>query len=203
MALLTVLSTAGGAATFVKTGERTEEYSPGTTWHTVYYYYSYQLTATPDSGYVFSSWTKAGTSGTYSKDNPLTIEFLDHYVTHPGTQYETTYQGPDQTFTAVFNAVIPFTVATESSPVMGGTTTGGGQYTSGSFCTVSATPANGYEFIRWVLTTGATSKNTSFRFQVTQNITATAYFRQYTGLPLYGSSGTILCNSSGKILCDA
>lgn len=96
-----------------------------------------------------------------------------------------------------------YTVTTEASPIAGGTTTGDGQYASGSTCTVTATPANGYEFVRWELSTGLTSKNASFPFTVTQNTTATAYFRQYTGLPLYGSSGTILYGSSGTILCDA
>ena len=94
-------------------------------------------------------------------------------------------------------------VSTASDPLAGGTTTGDGQYASGATCTVVATPANGYEFVRWVLSTGDTSKNASYSFTVTQDTTATAYFRQYTGLPLYGSSGTILCNASGSILCDS
>ena len=67
---------------------------------------------------------------------------------------------------------------------------------------MTATPANGYAFVRWVLSTGGTSTSSSYSFIVTQDTTAMAYFRQYTYMPLYGSSGTILHGSSGSILYD-
>lgn len=96
-----------------------------------------------------------------------------------------------------------YTVTTAANPGAGGTTTGDGQYAYGSTCILSATPANGYEFVRWVLSTGATPTSRDYSFTVTQDTTATAYFRQYTNLLLHGSSNTLLHGSSGTLLHDS
>lgn len=156
----------------------------GTTSGDGYYYEgtSCTISATPASGYEFVNWT-GGISATTS-----TYTFSVH---------------SDISCTANFQvAVTNYPVTTVSSPIAGGTTTGDGQYASGSTCTVTATPANGYAFVRWVLSTGDQSTSMSYSFEVTQNITATAYFRQYTYMPLHGASGTILHGSSGSILYD-
>ena len=42
-----------------------------------------------------------------------------------------------------------YQVTTSSSPSVGGTTTGGGSFVSGSSVTVSASPSQGYHFVKW------------------------------------------------------
>ena len=45
--------------------------------------------------------------------------------------------------------ITSYTVAVSADPTAGGTVSGGGTYTSGSRCTVTATPAPGYQFVNW------------------------------------------------------
>lgn len=168
------------------------------------YYEDYTLTATPDTGYSFVNWTcvtAEGVSLSPTSSNPFTFSL---FVKSHSNEGDYIPRSLPRTYTANFtqNQPTTYTVTTASSPAAGGTTTGGGQYASGSTCTVTATPAQGYEFVRWVLSTGDTSTSRSYSFQVTQDTTATAYFRQLTYMPLHGSSGTILHGSSGSILYD-
>ena len=62
------------------------------------------------------------------------------------------------------------------SPTGSGSVSGGGTYDQGSTCTLTATPATGYRFVRWNdnVTTAARS------FTVTTAATYTAYFERIT-----------------------
>lgn len=219
MACVTLAATVGnGSASFQVVSSHTDESGSETSTYT-----TYQFKAKDDPGWTFARWemrsrysyytsSGGGSSGTtewssWSSVSPLTTftsDFLCRNEYDYGGTWGSGYTSYEYEVRAVFTE-IPisyYTVTTEASPVAGGTTTGDGQYSSGSTCTVTATPANGYEFVRWELSTGPTSDDASLSFTVTQNTTATAYFRQYTGLPLYGSSGTILHGSSGTVLYD-
>jgi len=59
------------------------------------------------------------------------------------------------------------TVTVSSNPSGGGTTSGGGKYTSGTNCTVSATASSGYTFVNWTENGTIVSANANYTFQVT------------------------------------
>lgn len=159
---------------------------------------------------TFDSWT-ISYSGTYLDWSSRVSELNESVSVNHATEYKTTpspYTAGTLRLKAnwtITSEPTPtnYTVTTAASPVAGGTTTGDGQYAYGSTCILSATPANGYEFVRWVLSTGATPTSRDYSFPVTQDTTATAYFRQYTNMLLHGSSNTLLHGSSGTLLHDA
>jgi uncharacterized repeat protein (TIGR02543 family) len=114
-------------------------------------------------------------------------------------------------FRAVFTEDAGYTVTVlvaTSSPALGGTVSGGGSFASGSSCTVTATPNQGYSFEKWTATDSAQdtalSLSASYTFTVTGNVTLYAHFnRATTNLLLHGSSNTLLHGSSGTLLHDA
>ena len=86
------------------------------------------LTATPSTDYEFSQWSDGNTS------NPRTI----------------TVSG-DQTYTAIFTELntTKYNITTSSSPVLGGSVSGGGRYSENSTIILSATANSGYQFSQW------------------------------------------------------
>jgi hypothetical protein len=69
-----------------------------------------------------------------------------------------------------------FTVTTSSSPVSGGTTSGGGIYTNSQSVTVTATANAGYGFANWTVGGSVFSSAASYNFNVTSNTTLVANF---------------------------
>ncbi len=119
-----------------------------------------QLTATPDTGYVFTGWTGAASGTT----NPLTV----------------TMDG-DKTIGATFTA--QYTVTVNRTPTAGGTVSGlasGGLYLNGTNAALTATPATGYVFSGWSVTGAGTnpapSTNALLTLPVDGNKTVTATF---------------------------
>jgi M6 family metalloprotease-like protein len=82
-----------------------------------------------------------------------------------------------------------FTVTTASSPVAGGTTSGGGTFTTGSAVTVLATPANGYVFVNWTENGAPVSTSPSFSFSVAGHRTLLANFMQQHALTVHAAGG--------------
>ena len=76
------------------------------------------------------------------------------------------------------SAPTQYTITANASPTSGGTVSGGGQYNSGATCTLTATPASGYEFLYWKKGNTQVSTNATYSFTVTENATYTAYFQQ-------------------------
>ena len=72
--------------------------------------------------------------------------------------------------------ITSYTVAVSADPTAGGTVSGGGTYTSGSRCTVTATPAPGYQFVNWKRGNTVVSTNATYTFTVTANRTLKAFF---------------------------
>ena len=69
-----------------------------------------------------------------------------------------------------------YTIAVNANPTEGGTVTGGGEYTSGQSCTVTATANTGYTFTNWTEGGNVASTNASYTFNVTGNRTLVANF---------------------------
>ena len=87
------------------------------------------VTATPNSGYRFDSWSGDGCTGS-------------------GACTVTMDQNREITATFV-STVTRYTLTTSASPSGGGTLTGAGTYDSGTAVTVTATPNLGYRFVEW------------------------------------------------------
>ncbi len=73
-------------------------------------------------------------------------------------------------------AVAQFTVALTSSPLAGGTTTGGGSFDAGSSVTALAVPNTGYKFLSWSENGVSVSSVANYTFVVNTNRTLEANF---------------------------
>ena len=73
-----------------------------------------------------------------------------------------------------------YTITVSANPSNGGTVTGGGTYQQGQSCTITATPAAGYTFVRWTENGTQVSTNAHYNFIVTSNRTLVAQFQQQT-----------------------
>ena len=71
-----------------------------------------------------------------------------------------------------------YTINVSANPTEGGTVTGGGTYNEGTFCSVMATPASGYEFVNWTEGGNVVSTSASYTFTVTGNRTLVANFQE-------------------------
>jgi len=120
---------------------------------------SVNVTAIPDSGYVFDHWVLDGATRT---ENPITV-LMDS----------------DHTLTAYFTTAPPVEYTLTISTTTGGTTDPApGSYThpEGTSVTVTAIPDSGYEFDHWVLD-GATRTENPITVLMDSDHTLTAYFR--------------------------
>ena len=71
-----------------------------------------------------------------------------------------------------------YAITANANPANGGTVTGGGTYDAGATCTLTATPASGYQFDSWKKNGSVVSTNATYSFTVTESATYTAYFTQ-------------------------
>ena len=116
------------------------------------------LTATPATGYSFVRWTKNGSQVSTSTSYSFTVTESASYV-------------------AVFSQN-SYTISASANPTAGGTVSGGGTYNYGSSCTLTATPATGYSFVRWTKNGSQVSTNASYSFTVTESASYVAVFSQ-------------------------
>ncbi len=116
---------------------------------------------------------------------------------------------------ANFTQSTTYIIATESSPLNGGETSGGGNYLSGETAIVSATSNTGYNFANWTENGNIVSGDSVYSFTVTGNLNLIANFEPQKfpigtvsipsgsgttnggGLYNYGSTATVTA-SSGK-----
>lgn len=112
------------------------------------------LTATANNGFTFIRWTTNGSA--VSTQNPYSFN-----VTVSGS-YVAQFQQQS------------YTISTNVNPSGSGSVTGGGTYTYGQTCTLTASPANGYIFSQWQ--DGNTQNPRTIT--VTGNATYTATFMQ-------------------------
>lgn len=114
------------------------------------------LSAMPNEGYLFDSWTKNG----------------NIVSTNPEFSFIAT---EDASFVAHFSDQI-FTITASALPAEGGVVTGGGSFHTGEVCTLTATPNAGYGFFVWHQDGGAVSSNPTFSFSVVENAHFVAVF---------------------------
>ena len=69
-----------------------------------------------------------------------------------------------------------YTIAVTANPSNGGTATGGGTFTHGQSCTVTATANTGYTFTNWTENGNVVSSNASYTFNVEGNRSLVANF---------------------------
>ena len=113
------------------------------------------LTATANSGYTFTNWTKNGSVVSTNASYSFTVTASGNYVA---------------------NFVEGFNITATASPTAGGTVSGGGIYTNGTTCTLTATPNTGYNFVRWTKNGSQVSTSTSYSFTVTEDASYVAVF---------------------------
>lgn len=115
------------------------------------------LTYTPATGYTFDHW-EDGIGQTLSSSNPYTFTVER-----------------DITVVAICTAN-NYTVSTSVNPVSSGTVSGGGSYSYGSSCTLTATPAAGYNFSSWSVGGAEVSSQNPYTFTVNGNVSVVANF---------------------------
>ena len=136
------------------------------------------VTASANSGYTFTNWTENGN------------------VVSNNASYTFTVTG-NRTLVANFQAQPQnYTITVSAMPANGGTVTGGGTYQQGQSCTVHATPATGYTFVKWTENGAQVSTNANYTFTVTGNRNLVAQFQAQSfyiaanAIPNYGGSVT-------------
>jgi hypothetical protein len=158
---------------------------------------SVTVTATANAGYTFANWTENGTAVSTNASYTFTIS-------------------GNRTLIANFSVVPPpqYTVTLSSNPAVGGTTSGGGPFNSGSSVTVTATANAGYTFTNWTENGIVLTSSISYQFPISGNRTLVANFSavpptQYTvtlsSIPLAGgtTSGSGPFNSGSSVTVTA
>ena len=118
--------------------------------------------ATANSGFTFTNWTENG--------NVVSTQANYTFTVNSNRTLVANFQAQPQSYT----------ISVSANPTNGGTVSGGGTYQQGQSCTVTATPANGYTFVRWTENGTQVSTNASYTFTVTGNRTLVAHFQQQT-----------------------
>ena len=136
------------------------------------------VTATPNANYTFTNWTENGTVVSTNANYTFTVNANRTLVAH---------------FT-----INTYTINVSASPTNGGNVTGGGTFTYGQNCTVSATAASGYTFTNWTEGSVVVSTNTSYSFSVTSNRNLMAHFTE-NPLPIYTISVTPKPEEGGTV----
>lgn len=154
----------------------------------------FTIEAIPAEGYEFDKWSDGG-----------------------GRTHSVVFTSDGQSLTAYFRKiqVTQYTLSLLADPSNGGTVSGSGSYDAGTKVTVSATPNNGYRFIRW-----SDKGNQSHTVTMDGSKTLTAYFEKavitgdeiLVGTDLTSNlyvntiktgSGTLTANASGGKLTVA
>ncbi len=113
--------------------------------------------ATPNTGYTFTNWTENGN------------------VVSTNANYTFTVTG-NRTLVANFQ-MQSYTITVTANPANGGTVSGGGNFNYGQSCTLTATPATGYNFVRWTKNGQQVSTNATYTFSVTESAAFVAQFQ--------------------------
>jgi len=122
------------------------------------------VVATANLGYAFVNWSEGGSAVT----NAASYSFV--------------VGAANRALVANFTPV--FTITTSSSPVTGGTTSGGGSYGSGTNVTVAATANTGYAFVNWTEGGSTVTNAASYTFVATADRALVANFAPLLSIAL-------------------
>ena len=114
------------------------------------------LTATAANGYNFVNWTNNGTQVSNNANYSFTVTEAANYVAHFQIQ--------------------SYTISASANPSNGGSVSGGGTFNYGETCTLTATAANGYNFLNWTENGSVVSSNASYSFTVNASRSLVANF---------------------------
>jgi hypothetical protein len=139
------------------------------------------ITATPNTGYEFVNWTKAG--GTIFSTTAITTFSVNENLN----------------LTANFRSDDMFLVTVPISPEGAGTITGNGQYTAGAIVILTASPSETYNFTKWTGTGIDVSTNPYIFTMPSDNVTITANFSIKTYPLIYNTpaNGTLSVKANG------
>ena len=118
------------------------------------------VTATANTGYTFSNWTENGNVVSSNANYTFTVN-------------------SNRTLVANFTENT-YTITISANPSNGGTATGGGTFTYGQNCTVTATANTGYTFTNWTENGNVVSNNADYTFTVEGNRNLVANFTAIT-----------------------
>ncbi len=118
---------------------------------------SVTVTATPNAGYTFTNWTEDG----FVVSNAASLTFN---------------VASDRTLVANFTQGTSYTISTSATPSIGGSTSGGGVFASGTSVTVIASPSVGYAFANWTQGGNVVSSSPSYTFNATADRILVANF---------------------------
>jgi len=145
------------------------------------------LTATPDSGYKFGSW-----SVTDDADNPITV--INNKFTMPAS---------DVLVTATFNAIVYYDIVVDDSTANGSISASLDTAEEGTVVTLTATPDSGYKLDSWTVTDNADNPVTVTDNKFTMpasDVLVTATFvvdsGETTGTITFGSSAVKISAAS-------
>lgn len=142
---------------------------------TVYYALpDYTVTFTNSDGTVLQTQTvEYGTTPTYTGPTPTKTPDERYYYEFAGWDKNITAVTGDVTYTAKFNSIYQKYTITVNMGEGGKQVTGGGTYTHGTGVVLTATPLDGYVFLKWNDNNLANPRTVP----VTGNVTYTAYFK--------------------------
>ncbi|HTL59126.1 MAG TPA: Ig-like domain-containing protein [Candidatus Limnocylindrales bacterium] len=120
------------------------------------------LSGTPTAAGVFTFSVEAWDTTQALVSNAYTITITGDVVAPPAT----------------------YTIATSASPAAGGTTSGDGNFQSGSSVIVTATPNAGYQFMNWSFGGVAVSAAASYQFSINGNCALVANFAPVNVAPV-------------------
>jgi uncharacterized repeat protein (TIGR02543 family) len=115
------------------------------------------VTATANSGYTFTNWTEGNNVVSNNANYTFTVN-------------------NNHTLKANFTAQ-SYSITATANPSNGGTVSGSGSYNHGQNCTLSATPATGYDFVKWTKNGQQVSTNATYSFNVTESAAYVAHFQ--------------------------
>ena len=118
------------------------------------------VSATANTGYTFTNWTENGNVVSSNATYTFNVEGNRNLVAN---FTENTY-----------------TITVSANPSNGGTATGGGTFTYGQSCTVTATANTGYTFTNWIENGNVVSNNANYTFTVEGNRNLVANFTAIT-----------------------